>query len=501
MKKVKLKYKSVQVLPQTVTDAVMSTDMQRSLTDILADKVSKVADDTIAGELELSKGIHSDDYEEDMSGYKLGKNANGSSYCQVDVLKVLKRTDLNEVRIASIKHVGGTIVASPASCKVAACAYSSTPSGNRFFIYFSATDGESTATNDWEEGDLALCKTYSDGSPRFYWRRVTKVYKSPSDGMYQINLSDDDNDYAEGSGAPMVGDELVCFGNVSNPERQNAIILSSSASNAPLFLQLTGISGYSVDDRNKVTQLSPEGNIIRGASISFKTKNGSSAELANLADCGIDVENGTITLGASSTIVKGDLSVQRVMTYYEDGSVRSAYNGNGNGTIVYYYKNGNKMREDVFEYDASGNATGMSTIYYKADGSISWKLTQSGFETTLSDYWSYEEGMTYTSLLSEVRRAIAAYKTSGSIDLPTSVFSTFVATSGSLNQSYNGRVVQGRVATSALPKPQTPYTGYYFDPSPMQRVAEQGSSATIMFFRVKYVNNGKVESITDYDVM
>ena len=95
----------------------MSNDMQRSLTDILTEKVSKVGDDTIAGELEMSKGIHSDDYEEGMSGYKLGKGDDGS-YLQVDVLKVLKRTDLNEVRIASIKHVGGTIVASPASCKV-----------------------------------------------------------------------------------------------------------------------------------------------------------------------------------------------------------------------------------------------------------------------------------------------------------------------------------------------------------------------------------------------
>lgn len=498
MKKVKLKYKSVQVFPQTVCDAVMSNDMKRPLTDILAEKVSKVGDDTIAGELEMSKGIHSDDYEEGMSGYKLGKGADGS-YLQVDVLKVLKRTDLNEVRIASIKHVGGTIVASPASCKVADWAYASTPSGDRYMIYFSATDGESTATNDWEADDLALCKTYNDGTPRFYWRRVTAVYKTASDGLYQITLSG--TDCAEGSAAPMVGDELVCFGNVSNPERQNAIILSSSASNAPLFVQLTGINSYNIDDSNKVTQFSPDGNIIRGASISFKTKNGNSAELANLEDCGIDINNGTIALGAKNTIVKGDLSVQRVLTYYENGAIRSAYNGSGNGTIVYFYPNGNKMREDIFEYDVNGNAIGMSTIYYKADGSISWKLTQNGFETTLSDYWTYEEGMAYTSTISEVRKAIAAYKTSGSIGLPTSVFSTFVATSGSLNQSYNGRVVQGRVATSALPKPQTPYSGYYFDPSPMQKVAEQGSSAVVMFFRVKYVNAGKVESVTDYEVI
>lgn len=499
MKKVKLKYKSVQVLPQTVTDAVMSNDMQRSLTDILADKVSKVADDTIAGELTMSKGIHSDDYEEGISGYKLGKSDDGSNYCQVDVLKVLKRTDLNEVRIASLKHVGGTIAASPASCKLTDVAYASTGGGSRYICYFPATDGEATATNEWEVDDMALYKSYTGTTSRFYWRRVTAVYKTAVDGRYEIVLSA--TDCAEGSGEPAPGDEIVCFGNASNTERQNAIILSSSSSNAPLLLQLTGISGFNVDDSNIVTQLSPAGNIIRGASISFKTKSGTTAELANLYDCGVDIENGTITLSANNTIVKGDLSVQRVLTYYADGSVRSAYNGNGNGTIVYYYPNGNKMREDVFEYDAAGNATGMSTIYYKTDGSISWKLTQNGFETTLSDYWTYEEGMAYTSLLSEVRRAIAAYKTSGSIDLPTSAFSTFVATSGSLNHSYNGRVVQGRVATSALPKPQTPYTGYYFDPSPMQRVAEQGSSAVVMFFRVKYVNNGNVESITDYDVI
>ncbi len=499
MKIVKLKYDSRQVLPQTVTDAVLDNSMQRSLTALLDDKVSSADDDTVAGELTMAKGVHSDDYDEGMSGYKLGKTADGSSYCQVDVLKVLKRTDLNEVRIASLKHIGGTIVASPASCKLTDVAYASTGGGSRYICYFSATDGEATATNDWEVDDLALCKSYTGTSPRFYWRRVKSVYKTALDGRYGIVLSG--TDCAEGSGEPAPGDEIVCFGNVSNTERQNAIILSSSSSNAPLLLQLTGISGYNVDDANIVTQLSPAGNIIRGASISFKTKSGTTAELANLYDCGVDIENGTITLSANNTIVKGDLSVQRVMTYYENGAVRSAYNGNGNGTIVYFYPNGNKMREDVFIYDASGNAIGMSTIYYKADGSISWKLTQSGFEATLTDYWTYEEGMAYTSLLSEVRRAIAAYKTSGSIDLPTSVFSTFVATSGSLNQSYSGRVVQGRVATSALPKPQTPYTGYYFDPTPMQRVAEQGSSAVVMFFRVKYVNNGNVESITDYDVI
>ena len=493
MKIVKLKYDSRQVLPQTVTDAVLDNSMQRSLTALLDDKLSAADDDTVAGELTMSKGVHSDDYEEGMSGYKLGKTPDGSSYCQVDVLKVLKRTDLNDVRIASLKHVGGTIVASPASCKLSDVAYASTGSGSRYICYFSASDGETTATNEWEVDDLALCKSYTGTTPRFYWRRVTSVYKTAVGGRYGIVLSA--TDCAEGSGEPAPGDEIVCFGNVTNTERQNAIILSSSSSNAPLLLQLTGISGFNVDDANIVTQLSPAGNIIRGAAISFKTKSGTTAELANLYDCGVDIENGTITLSANNTIVKGDLSVQRVMTYYESGAVRSSYNGNGNGTIVYYYPNGNKMREDVFIYDAEGNATGMATIYYNADGTVSWKLTQNGFETTLADYWTYEEGMAYSSSLSAIRNAIAAYKTSGSIDLTTDVFSTFVATTQSAYQAYNGKVVRGRVASAAVPTGQTFYSGYYFRPIPMQRL--EGNE----FFIVYAVSDGVVTEQTEYDVI
>lgn len=676
----------------------------------------------------ITDSIRSNNYSA-VSGFSI--ESGKDSIINVDKLNVRKRATFNELDIKSIKHVGGAMVISPASCTIAKIEEFKAGDGSVavYKCYFSATDGERTTNNEWMVNDLALCTMYNLTTQHHFWRRVTGVSSSPVDGYHYINLSADDCD--SDSEAPQVGDEVVCFGNRANADRQAAIIINSEGTDAPSLLQLDGINSYSISDSNIVTQLSKTNNIIRGQQIEVVTMSGnksmqdfadealtnakgytdkreeflqtqitanansitlkadkttvdaidgrvSKAEadiqvnsdglssvvskqekvgvefetsrwvgndgfsyfvfsngggyyvvyskdpqayydgctlltIDNVSDgdkihiegnnmfvhiigcdgdyqgaesdfsqeypseagnynvlgfggdhysddgvniidwvatsnwakvyimlsddnpsayqtakttliksaytaesrirqtadeielkvgnTGINLDKKQITLSAANTVVKGDLSVQRVMTYYPDGAVRSAYNGNGNGTIVYFYPNGNKMREDVFEYDASGNAIGMSTIYYKADGSISWKLTQNGFETTLSDYWTYEEGMAYTSTISEVRKAIAAYKTSGSIDLPTSVFSTFVATSGSLNQSYNGRVVQGRVATSALPKPQTPYTGYYFDPLPMQRVAEQGSSATIMFFRVKYVNNGKVESITDYDVI
>ena len=214
-----------------------------------------------------------------------------------------------------------------------------------------------------------------------------------------------------------------------------------------------------------------------------------------VGNTGINLDKKQITLSAANTVVKGDLSVQRVMTYYSDGAVRSAYNGNGNGTIVYFYQNGNKMREDVFIYDAKGNATGMATIYYNADGSVSWKLTSNGFETTLADYWTYEEGMAYSTSLSAIRNAIAAYKTSGRIDLPTDVFSTFIATTQSAYRAYNNKVVRGRVASAAVPTNQTFYSGYYFRPIPMQRL--EGNE----FFIVYSVSEGAVTGSTEIDII
>ena len=214
-----------------------------------------------------------------------------------------------------------------------------------------------------------------------------------------------------------------------------------------------------------------------------------------VGNTGINLDKKQITLSAANTVVKGDLSVQRVMTYYENGAVRSAYNGNGNGTIVYFYPNGNKMREDVFIYDAKGNATGMATIYYNADGSVSWKLTSNGFETTLADYWTYEEGMAYSTSNSAILKAIGAYKTSGSIDLPTDVFSKFIATSQSAYQAYNNKVVRGRVASAAVPTNQIFYSGYYFRPIPMQRL--DGNE----FFIVYSVSEGVVTGSTEIDVI
>lgn len=144
-----------------------------------------------------------------------------------------------------------------------------------------------------------------------------------------------------------------------------------------------------------------------------------------ISNAGIDLENGTITVNAAKFLINGtdpstgqvanlaifelvngvpylktsfirasELEVtkataQKVVAVDENGTVLSTYNGNGNGTIVYYYPNGNKMKEDVFIYDAGGNITGVKTHYYNSDGTLRWWVNDNGETkyTSLAAYW------------------------------------------------------------------------------------------------------------------
>jgi len=87
-------------------------------------------------------------------------------------------------------------------------------------------------------------------------------------------------------------------------------------------------------------------------------------------------------------IKASELITQTVIATDVNGRVLSKYNGNGNGTVVYYYPDGTKMKEDVFIYNSSGVITGMRTYYYNPDGSVAWYITETGVITnTLAYYW------------------------------------------------------------------------------------------------------------------
>ena len=509
------------ILPQTVTDAVLDNQMQRTLTEMLADKLSAVEADTAHGEITFEaglaangKGVVASKVVSDFlvsigftpnfggSGFSL-QIVDGKSYLTVDNAYIRNKATFDELEVREVTHTGGVEIKSPASCKIANTddyyphiawvdadgQEIADKDGNAFLVmsaestgvkcYFRASDGEKTIYNDWRVGDQALCQSFNvENGSRYYWRRVVDVSDAPENGYHWVALS-----LTDGEGdTPMSGDTIVCFGS-SVIDRQAAIIMAANGTNAPCFVQLKGISGYLVDESNVVTLLSPTKNIIKGHQIVIMSEDGEKdvaaefrvqsdmissvveatsaefgevrSEITQTADnirlqvgnAGINLDNQNITLTASKTTINGDLAVGVVKCYYDEAKtqLRSAYNGNGDGTIVYYYPNGQVMRQDAFVTDTSGNVLGMRTTYYKADGSVAWVLSEGGIQTTLSDYWEAINGgkaLAYTDSTTTMMDICKQYLGEALLYFSSSQFSRFVSQSGNY-KAYNGKVAKG----------------------------------------------------------
>ena len=181
-----------------------------------------------------------------------------------------------------------------------------------------------------------------------------------------------------------------------------------------------------------------------------------------VGEAGINLDNQNITLTAAKTKINGDLAVSVVKCYYDDEKtqIKSAYNGNGNGTIVYYYPTGQVMRQDSFITDTSGNVLGMRTTYYKADGSVAWVLSEGGIQTTLADYWEAINGgnaLAYTDSTTTMMDICTQYLDSAMQYFSKSQFSRFVSQSGNY-KAYNGKVAKG-LKSSEPPDSVTLYSG------------------------------------------
>ena len=534
----KILHNGMYILPQTVTDAVLDNQMQRTLTELLADKLSAVDADTAKGEITFEAGLTANgkgvvaskgvsDFLVSIcftpnfggSGFSL-QIVDGKSYLTVDNAYIRNKATFDELEIREVTHTGGVEIKSSASCKIANVAdyyphiawvdadgqEINDKDGNAFMVmsaestgvkcYFRASDGEKTIYNDWRVGDQALCQSFNiESGSRYYWRRVIEVSEAPEDGYHWVALS-----LTDGEGdTPMSGDTIVCFGS-SVTDRQAAIIMAANGTNAPCFVQLKGISGYKVDESNVVTLLSPTKNIIKGHQIVMMSEDGEKdvaaefqvqsdmissvveatsaefgavrSEITQTADnirlqvgnAGINLDNQNITLTAAKTKINGDLAVRVVKCYYDEAKtqIKSAYNGNGNGTIVYYYPTGQVMRQDAFVTDTSGNVLGMRTTYYKADGSVAWVLSEGGIQTTLSDYWEAINGgnaLAYTDSTTTMMDICKQYLGEAMRHFSSSQFSRFVSQSGNY-KAYNGKVSIG-LKSSEIPTSVTLYRAGY----------------------------------------
>ena len=164
---------------------------------------------------------------------------------------------------------------------------------NYIRCYFLAKDGDREVENMWQAGkkdgerwqnhgnDLARCQTmnlknsnrktyissvgeYKLGNV-YWWRKVINVSSEPVtiDGQeyhyFDVAMGDCD----AGSDIPAAGDNVVQFGNDSDPDRMNIIVLEVNGSDAPAEKFYEGIHNYNLNDcyyggHTMKTRLSPK---------------------------------------------------------------------------------------------------------------------------------------------------------------------------------------------------------------------------------------------------
>lgn len=183
------------------------------------------------------------------SGFRAWIESNGQSYAEIDNLLVRREMLVNVLSIAEIKSVGGQILLSLANmyCKTV------TDKGSTWKCAFDNDNGK--IPNQFALNDQVICRKFTGEKVKYYWALVTAV----GDNYIEISKTDKD-----GLGIPSVEDEIIQFGNRTNPNRQSAIMLSAYGSDAPSIKQYAGVNSYDLTGK-EVTVISPQGNKFTGS--------------------------------------------------------------------------------------------------------------------------------------------------------------------------------------------------------------------------------------------
>ena len=201
------------------------------------------------------------DYHADSTGAAVKVKSDGTSIAEFDYITIRRAADFRSITIHELRYIGGELAITPAAMQVSkverldsngnVLTDDDTTEPNKYKCYFDTTDtkGEKKAYNEFMVGDQARCQQFgiSEGTHEFvktkyYWRLVLEV------GEDYIVLSNVDKDPLTTS-EPAVNDNIVQLGYRHNDRanRQSAIILSATSSDAPSQKYYQGINDYSLD--------------------------------------------------------------------------------------------------------------------------------------------------------------------------------------------------------------------------------------------------------------
>ena len=185
------------------------------------------------------------EFVKDSSGAAIYADDEGNYHVEGDYVHVRKKLTAEEVEIMQTSHIKGKVVNSADGFIISDIERI----GYAWRCYFRQQDAEGRRVyNSMRVNDLALCETFnlidSNGKTanRYWHRRVVATgtnYVDIADNTYADN-------YASGSDAPQVGDEVVQLGNTTDKDRQSAIIQSAAGTGSPYFKIIRGIDSFTL---------------------------------------------------------------------------------------------------------------------------------------------------------------------------------------------------------------------------------------------------------------
>ena len=210
------------------------------------EKIVRTDQDTIVNALTtFMKGITFGKSVRGESGISIYQDEEGNWHLDAEYLHVHRKLTAEEVEIMKTSQIKGKVVNSAGGFVISKIERIV----RAWRCYFRQEDADGRRIyNSMRVDDLALCETFNliDAGGQLsnhYWhRRVIAV------GTDYVDIADNTNvdDYASGSDEPQVGDEVAQLGNVTDKERQSAIIQSAAGEGAPYFKIIRGINSFTL---------------------------------------------------------------------------------------------------------------------------------------------------------------------------------------------------------------------------------------------------------------
>lgn len=223
----------------------------------------------------ILKAIQTLGFERTINGFGVWLDEKGCAHGQIDYLEVIGKAIFRSLQIDEYKHIGGNIVLSGANAIIEKVV----PVTGGWKCYLHTDDGDKAITNDWEQGDQALCQTfnikagvYENVSNTYYWRCVSEVGQKTDTEEAYIVITDDDayRDKSIENDEPKAGDNVVLCGHNTlwdiahgveptlHRNRMNVTMITTSKEEGGTIEVYRNIHDFSLNKGNAIFHLSSD---------------------------------------------------------------------------------------------------------------------------------------------------------------------------------------------------------------------------------------------------